>query len=63
MCTASRRFLIKESYSLCEKHSSHDKSVCVTLGVRQTLVSNPSSDQIAEPPSRESKHNYGKSNH
>ena len=63
MCTASRKFLIKESDALCEKHRSHDKSVCVTLGIRQTLDSNPSSDIKAGPPTRESKHNYGKSNY
>ena len=56
MCTASRIFLIKESDTLCEKHRSREKSVCVTLGVRQTLNSNPSSDLIAGPQARESKH-------
>ena len=57
MYIASRKFLIKESDALCEKHRSHDKSVCVTLGVRQTQDSNPSSDLIAGPLTRESKHN------
>ena len=57
MCTASRRFLIKESDTLCEKHRSHEKSVCVTLGVRQTQDSNPSSDIKAGPPTRKSEHN------
>ena len=57
MCTASRRFLIKESDALCEKYRSHDKSVCVTLGVQQTQDSNPSSDMKAGPLIRESEHN------
>ena len=48
---------MKESDALCEKHRSHEKSVCVTLGVRQTQDSNPSSDLIVGPPARESKHN------
>ena len=48
---------MKESDALCKKHRSHEKSVCVTLGVRQTLDSNPSSDMKAGPPTRESKHN------
>ena len=56
-CTACRRFLIKGSDALCEKHRSHDKSVCVTLGVWQTQDSNSSSDMKAGPSTRESKHN------
>ena len=54
---------MKESDALCEKHRSHDKSVCVTLGVRQTQDSKPSSDMKAGPPTRESKYNTRKSNH
>ena len=56
MCTTSRRFLIKESDASCEKHRSHEKSVCVTLRVRQTQDSNPSSEIKAGPPTRESIH-------
>ena len=48
---------MKESDALCEKHRSHEKSMCVTLGVQQTLDSNPSSDLIVGPPARKSKHN------
>ena len=54
MCTASRRFLIKETDAVCEKHRSHDKSVCVTLRVRQTQDLNPSNDLKAGPPARDS---------
>ena len=63
MCTVCRKFLLKESDALCEKHRSHEKSVCVTLGVQQTQDSNHSSDMKAGPLTRESKHNKGKSNH
>ena len=33
MCAVCRKFLMKESDALCEKHRTHDKSVCVTFVV------------------------------
>ena len=54
---------MKESDALCEKHRSHDKKcVCGSWSSTNTRF-NPSSDMKVGPPTRESKHNKGKSNH
>ena len=63
MCIVCRKFLMKESDASCEKHRSHDKSVCVNLGVRQKLDSILVVIRKLDLQQENLKHDKGKSNH